>query len=269
MTLRIIIPQLKRFWRERRTYKTQVFLGALSSLIGLLQFGLMGLFLRSGGTFPSLERYDNNILGFVLTGALGSSFLFLVMGSPKSAIQEEQRTGTLEMIMMSKGSLARVLLARLIITFISTTLTSSILVLVFAEIFDVKLEINLVGLALTIATGSVVMASIGWCAAGYILYSKAGEPFTWFITTVVGLFSGVLFPVEFYPEWIAKAAYFLPTTGVLTALRMVTLTDTKLNQVLAMLAPCFLWCLFLVPLGVLVYRWGMNKARLSGSIGSY
>lgn len=265
----LIIPQMRRFWREKRTYKTQLVLTSLSSIVGLIQFGLLGLFLSQGGSLPGLEAYGGNVIGFMVTGAMGSSILFMLMNVPKETIREEQRTGTLELIIMSKLGLPTIIMARLFVSLLSTLISTSLIMTCFFVVFNVSSSVNWLNLVVTIIIGFVLMSSIGLCAAGYILNSKSGEPFTWAVTVVVGLFSGVMFPVEFYPRWIQELAFYVPTTSVMSALRLSTLTGSRFSETFIVLLPALMWILFLAPLSIYVFYWGMRRCRVNGTIGGY
>lgn len=265
----LLKPYMFRYWRERKTYRTQMLLTGISALIGVVQFALLGTFLSTGGEFPALTSYGGNIIGFMITGAIGSSMLFIMMNSPKETIQQEQRTGTLELICLSTYGLESVIAVRLMVNFLSSVITSSLMVGVFFYIFHVDVHVNLLALIITITSGCILMSAIGLCAAGYILWSKAGEPFTWFITLAVGLFSGVMFPVEFYPDWLEAIAAILPTTLTMSALRTTTLVETSTLEILTSLVPVFISIAITLPLGICMYRWGLKQARKQGSIGTY
>lgn len=266
---RLVVPYFVKFWRERLTYRTQLVLMSMSSLIGFIQFGLLGAFLSMGGQFPGIEAYGGNIVGFLVTGSIGSSMLLMMMGVAKNVIQEEQRIGTLEMMASSRAGLGALIVTRLVVNFLSTVVTSSVLVAVFFLIFDIKANVDIVGLILAVVVGSLLMSAVGVCAAGYILNSKAGEPFTWTVTTIMGLFSGVLFPVEIYPGWLSSFAQMLPTTAIMAALRTTTLSGASPLATLSQLIPSLVSLMIFIPLGIFMFKWGMNQARTKGSIGQY
>lgn len=262
-------PYFLMFWRERRTYKTQLILIGISSIIGFIQFGLLGYFLSTGGKFQGINAYGDNIIGFLITGAIGSSMLLMIMRLPKESIQDEQRTGTLEIISVSTLGLEVVIGTRMLVNFVSTVVTSTALIFVFFFVFEVPANINIAGLVISIFVGAALMSGIGLCAAGYVLNSKAGEPFTWTVTTIMGLFSGVMFPVELYPAWLANLANYIPTTVIMTAFRTTTMTNSTTIDTLKQLSPAFVGVFIFVPMGIAIYRWGLRKARTKGSIGQY
>lgn len=241
----------------------------LSSIIGIVQFGLLGAFLSAGGEFPGLEAYGGNIAGFLITGAVGSSMLLLMMGVAKETIQGEQRTGTLEIVAVSTVGVESLIGARLVVNLLSTIVSSGILTAVIFVAFDIQAELNVIALSISLLAGTVLMSSIGLCAAGYVLNSKSGEPFTWLITTVMGLFSGVMFPVEIFPPWLANVANLLPTTVVMRALRTATMSGYTVTHTVIQLVPAFIAIVVVLPLGIYMYRWGMNESRRKGTIGNY
>ena len=106
-------------------------------------------------------------------------------------------------------------------------------------------------------------------SAGVIIVTKVGDPITWVFTTLTGLLSGVLFPVEYLPTWLQAISLTLPTTHALHALRMTLLQGASVGQVSQPLTILFVMTLMTVPAGLLAVRLGFNRARRSGTLAHY
>lgn len=258
-----------REFNERRTYKTQMLLTAISTVVGLVQFGILGLFLSGANDLPGMERYGGNVVGFMIVGSMFSGLLLLAMSSLKSSIQEEQVKGTLELIASSRVGVIGHAVLSAVFSLSSSLVMSLAICYLFAYVFSFNIEGSILAIFAVALLGLVAMGAIGLLAAGYILVSKKGEPFTWAFGLLSGLFSGVLYPVQIFPHWLQGFAYALPATGTLDAIRLIALEGHGLFDVINLLWSPVVFAVVGVPLGVFALRRGLWKARKEGSIGEY
>lgn len=139
----------------------------------------------------------------------------------------------------------------------------------YDKLFDVPLSVNLLG-AVAVLLGLIFsLTGFGLASAGILLVSKEGEPLTWFLMTLTGLISGVLYPVSILPGWVQQLSWALPTTQALHGLRLACSRGAgpaSLQDCMTILA---LWGSITLPAGLLVLRWGLAKARRQGSLGEF
>jgi ABC-2 type transport system permease protein len=113
------------------------------------------------------------------------------------------------------------------------------------------------------------LSGIGLMSAGIIIITKVGDPITWAFTTLTGLLSGVLFPVEYLPGYLQAVSMVLPTTHALHALRLTLIQNAGLPDVIPQLLLLLLMTLITIPLGFVVIKLGFNQARRVGSLAQY
>ena len=106
-------------------------------------------------------------------------------------------------------------------------------------------------------------------SAGIIIVTKVGDPITWAFTTLTGLLSGVLFPVEYLPGYLQTVSMLLPTTHALHALRLTLIQSAGIAEVMPQLMLLAVMTLITVPLGFIIIRIGYNQARKVGSLAQY
>jgi ABC-2 type transport system permease protein len=113
------------------------------------------------------------------------------------------------------------------------------------------------------------LSGIGLMSAGVIMVTKVGDPITWIFTTLTGLLSGVLFPIQYLPSYLQVISYILPTTYALHALRMTLIQNATFAQILPQILVLILTAMITLPLGFYMFRWGFDKTRKTGTLAEY
>jgi len=251
------------------SYRTALVLGILGGFIGLLQFSFMGRFLTDGNSFPAVERYGGNLLAYLIIGTAFTSFLGVSLSSFQGTIRSEQQMGTLEYLLMSNTRIELVLAYSGIMNFFQAFLNVAVLLVIVIFVFDIPMAINVPAAALAMLLTITSLSGIGLISAGIIIMTKVGDPITWAFTTLTGLFSGVLFPIEYLPKYLQIISMVLPTTYALDALRMALIKNAAMSEIMPQLILLFIITLITVPLGFIIFRWGFNQARKVGSLAQY
>ncbi|MDT0459737.1 ABC transporter permease [Streptomyces sp. DSM 41527] len=262
------VHALQIYW-ERRSYRTAIALGAVTSLVSLVQFLVMGKFLQEGNTFAGIEGYGGNIISFLMSGSVFTGFVAVSLGAFSSHLQTEQRTGTLESVVVMPVPLTRVMMYSGIVGLIGTTFGSVVMFGVFGAIFDIPISVNLLATVAVLALLVITLGSFGLAGCGVLLITKRGDPVRWGLTTLTTLLSGVMYPVSILPGWLQSVAQALPTTQALDGIRKSLLVDADLGQVAPSLVHMAIWAVVMLPVGVVTFAAGMSRARRAGSIGEY
>lgn len=251
------------------SYKTGLVLGILGGFAGLLQFTFMGAFLSDGNSFPMLERYGGNLLAYLIIGTAFTSFVGVSLNSFQGTIRGEQQMGTLEYLLISNTRLELILVYSGIMNFIQAFVNVGILLAIVVFVFDIPLGINLPGALIAMLLTVTSLSGIGLMSAGIIIITKVGDPITWAFTTLTGLLSGVLFPVEYLPGFLQAVSAILPTTHALHALRMTLLQNAGISEIMPQIFLLSIMTLITIPLGFIIVRIGFNQARRVGSLVQY
>jgi len=260
---------LKRSLITMLSYRTALALGIIGSLVGLLQFTFMGRFLTDGNDFPALAAYGGNLMAYLIIGTAFTSFLGVSLGSFQQALRSEQQMGTLEYLLLSDTRLEFILVATGVIGFIQTLLNVVLLLAAVVLIFGIQMNINLLAASITMLLTITALSGIGMMSAGIIIVTKVGDPISWCFTTLTGLFSGVLFPIEYLPAYLKPVSAVLPTTYALDALRLTLMGNASIDQITPQLLFLLTMSLISLPLGFIVVRLGYNRARRTGTLAHY
>jgi len=123
----------------------------------------------------------------------------------------------------------------------------------------------LIALILTIITFS----GIGILSASFIIYFKKGEPINFFISSVMTLFGGALFPYEILPPYLMKFSYLLPITYSLKAIRGALLKGESFGMLKNEIFILVIFAIVIVPVSLLAARFAIKKAKEEGSLIQY
>lgn len=259
----------KRFLVTLISYKTALALGVLGGFVGLLQFSFMGRFLTDGNSFPALEKYGGNLLAYLIIGTAFTSFVGVSLSSFQSTIRSEQQMGTLEYLLINNTRLELILVYSGLMNFLQSLINVAILLIIVVFVFNIPMGMNLPAALVVIALMITSLSGIGLMSAGVIMVTKVGDPITWAFTTLTGLLSGVLFPVEYLPVYLKAISLALPTTHALYALRMTLMQEAGLGDIRYQLIILIIMAIITLPLGLLAVRIGFNRARKVGSLSQY
>ncbi|MEM2941777.1 MAG: ABC transporter permease [Thermoproteota archaeon] len=260
---------MKRGFISMLSYRTAFVLSMVSMVIGIAQFAYMAIFLKEGNTFPGIARYGGDLMAFLISGNLFISFMAVALSSFQGAIRSEQLMGTLEFLLLSDTPLSLVLLYSILWDFLWTLVNAGLIFAIAVLIFSVPLQVNLGPALLVLGLAIICLAGVGLASAGIIMVTKVGDPITWASSTLSGFLSGVIFPVEILPDWLQKISAILPPTYALSALRKSLLVGASLADIQQELLILALMAFVTIPTGLLVFRWGFNRARRDGTLVGY
>ena len=222
------------------------------------------------GEIPALSAYGGNFTAFLLVGVAMSGYLAVSLGAFADVMRTAQVQGTLEMMLVSPTSLALILVASSLWSFLFTTVT--VLVYFFAgkalgffSIDFASLAAAVIILFLTV----IVFSAVGIGSAAFILVFKRGNPLNYFLVSAGGLLGGVFFPVSILPDWLQAVSLLLPITHALEGMRRALLTGCGPGEVVPQILVLTIFAGVLVPASFYLFRIAVAKARRDGSLARF
>ena len=218
---------------------------------------------------PLLSDYGGDYFAFVIIGIALGGYFGVGLTSFAAALREAQTTGTLEALMLTPTPVSLVIVGSAAWSYVYTTFRVFVYLLL-----GVLLGVNLAGAnviaALVVLLLSIIaFASIGILAASVIMVVKRGDPITALFGNAANLIGGVFYPIAIMPDWLQTVAYLLPITYSLRAMRLALLSQATWTDVAPDLVALLLFCLILVPLSLLAFRYAVERARADGSLAHY
>lgn len=255
--------QVQRSYRLR--YLMQGFT-ALLPLVGL--FFLSRVF--SGEQLSALDAYGGNYLPFVMVGMAVTLFSAISLRAVTGTLGTAQRTGTLEVLLLTRTSLPTMMVGWTIYPFLRSVLGLAIYMSGGLLIVGLSFSnANFLPAALAIVLVMIVMTSIGLISAGFLLVFKQGDPFTGLFLLGGVLLAGTVYPVSVLPEWLQVVARLFPQMHGLEATRLAILKGHSVADVSNNLGVLLIYATVLVPVSLLVFKLGLHRAKVEGSLAHY
>jgi ABC-2 type transport system permease protein len=219
-------------------------------------------------------------------GQMGSSLAFILLGAtlyahvaayswvPTMAIAEGKWTFVFPQVYVSPHSSPPYLAGRCLAAFCSSTVTSMLSLMlavgVTSVLFQVSLPFVITPVSVTLLAVALVVNIFASMGLGFLLgaYAIFASKFEWALPTYVSgllmVFSGALFPVTLLPHPFSDVANVLPFTEFIRAGREVLLPSGNILSYSGYIALSFIGGLVLLALGLLAFKYAEGRARKLG-----
>lgn len=266
------------FWANFKiflSYRTWVVMETISTVASIAMYSFMGL--QVDARRMALAGYEGvSWLSFALIGVATANYLWMCISRLSHALQHEVREGTLEPIVSSLIDMKAYIIGQSLRGFLVSGYFMTGVLIVGIYVLKAQLVISLETMLSFIAVILLMIVSyigIGITAAGLILVYKKGDPLTFLFATITEFLGGVLFPLKYLEDIpvLHVLAWLMPYTYALDACRKIMLTGATL------LSPGVSWNIFIlvvyafifIPIGLRVFRWGLNRIRYEGTVSTY
>jgi ABC-2 type transport system permease protein len=217
-----------------------------------------------------LGDYGGDYFSFVIIGIALGGYFSTGLSSFANALRQSQTTGTLEAMILTPTPVSWLIIGSAAWSYVYTTFRVLIYLVVGALFLGLDLSQANYAAALVVLLLSIVsFASLGILAASVIMVIKRGNPITAVFGNVSNLIGGVFYPVAILPPSLQVIAYLLPITYALQAMRGALLTGATWTELAPDLLALCLFCIVLLPLALLVFRYAVDRARAEGSLAHY
>lgn len=257
---------LKRGFTHNSSYRLNFSLSIVNVLVGLITYFFSSKIIGD----QKLGIYSDYRAEFIISGTTLMTFVSVALASYAGSIRSEMFLGTIEHWLLSASSLTRLVFLSTLWEFawplVTTLVTFTLLaVALHAVHFNPDYLTVLVFFLLTVA----VMSGFGLISAGIIMVSKIGDPLSTAWGVVTSLLSGSLFPVTVLPAWLSAISNGLPTYYAVNGMRGALILHHSLWQestpALALLA----FAIGILPVGILSFRLGFERARAQGTLAQF
>lgn len=214
--------------------------------------------------FSSPEEY----FAFVATGLLATTVLQSAFLMP-SAVRQELVAGTFERLLMSPFGAIAGISSMLIFPMLLSCFIAIVGFVGVALLFDLPVTWSTAPLAVPVALlGAVSFSALGLLmAAAVVLFKQA--PGAAAVLALLTLASGVYFPVDLLPGWIAWISEVQPFTPAIDLLRNLLIGTDAADPAGVALAKLIGFSVVLIPLGILALRVAVRTGRRWGTILEY
>jgi len=247
------------------SYRSQIITTVAAALIGVAAWGVNADYRNI-----AVPQYNTDYVSFLIVGILVTN-LILPLGT---GVQKQLNPWTLETILMTGLKTPTFVLGTSLWTYILSVVLFIPQLYLGIYVFGAHLVINYVSLLISIIISSVIIFCLAMISTGIRIVTKVTDPITWGLAMAATLLSGLTYPVQelnnYYPG-LSTVSWLLPQTWIFHIVRLSTLeAGSIINPQIAL--PFLVtagYALFLVPISVFIYKWGLRRAKRDGTLGWY
>ncbi len=245
----------------------------VTDLLGLAGQALLFYFvgqLVDPSKMPTYGGNDVSYLEFAAVGMLLGAFIQFGMQNIASAVRNEQLQGTLESLLVTPTAPHTIQLGSVAFLFLYIPIRIVLLLGVIAVAFGLDFQGSGVVPALVLLLGFLPFVwGLGVASAAAIVTFRRGAGLLAMGTLVVAFVSGLYFPIELLPDWLATIAEQNPIALAVEGMRESLLGGSgwaDIGSTLVVLVPMSLLAL---AFGVVAFRAALARERRLGTVGLY
>lgn len=273
-----------REYRMWQSYRVNQLMWLVNIFVTTLLFFLIGEMVKGQAARLLGPAYGNNYMSFIVVGVAINVFLYTNLADPYTRIARSYYNGTMDLLLLSPMS---------VFTPLFGFMTKSILddyprlfvvggfgMLLFGAAFRFQYSLIAIGFTILILASSFGIGMIS-ASSFYLLNIKRGtEPVRFLVQGLLAtLLAGTYYPVTVLPRPLQWLACLIPHTYAFDALRRLMDPGAHLGGAVLPVQQVLPWppllvdglalalmTLILVPLGLLLYGRGIEKARRDGTL---
>lgn len=234
---------------------------------GLLQQAVgQALFAPAGGAtggasgfaaplqFESVESRDLGYIDFLVPGIVGMTIMQLGLFGVAFGFVQLKRTGALRRLFATPTSpayfLSAQVLSRLIIGIVQVAILFGVGIWFGLQMFG-----DYLSLLVVVLIGSAIFLAVGFAIAGWAKNEDQAAPVANLVSLPMMFLSGVFFPRDAMPDFLAAITQFMPLTYVNEALRAIVNEGAGLLSLGPQLLGMGVWVIITFVLAVVMFRW--------------
>ena len=204
--------------------------------------------------FQSVESRDLGYIDFLVPGIVGMTIMQLGIFGVAFGFVQLKRTGALRRLFATPTSpsyfLSAQVLSRLIIGLVQVAILFAVGIWFGLQMFG-----DYMTLLVVVIIGSAIFLALGFGIAGWAKNEDQAAPVANLVSLPMMFLSGVFFPREAMPDFLAAITAFLPLTYVNEALRAIVNEGANLAALGPQLLGMAAWVVISFVIAVRLFRW--------------
>lgn len=222
-----------------------------------------------GANVETLRPYGGDYFSFAIIGAAFADYLAASLTGFSRGIRLAQTVGTLEAMLATPTHPAMIVVGSAAYRFVWAFMRVGVYIAAGLLLGAHFPNVDLLTVACTLLLSLIAFSAVGLLAASLILVLKAWEPITSLFSGLSFLLGGVLYPVASLPEVLQWAAWVLPITHALEAMRGGLLSGAGLVDSAQSLLVLAAWTAIVTPIAFWTFRRALIHMRREGSVSHY
>jgi ABC-2 type transport system permease protein len=204
--------------------------------------------------FESVESRDLGYIDFLVPGIVGMTIMQLGLFGVAFGFVQLKRTGALRRLFATPTSpayfLSAQVLSRLIIGIAQVAILFGVGIWFGLQMFG-----DYLSLLVVVLIGSAIFLAVGFAIAGWAKNEDQAAPVANLVSLPMMFLSGVFFPRDAMPDFLAAITQFMPLTYVNEALRAIVNDGAGLLSLGPQLLGMGVWVIITFVLAVVMFRW--------------
>jgi ABC-2 type transport system permease protein len=204
--------------------------------------------------FEAVESRDLGYIDFLVPGIVGMTIMQLGLFGVAFGFVQLKRTGALRRLFATPTSpayfLSAQVLSRLLIGLAQVAILFGVGIWFGLQMFG-----DYLSLLVIVLIGSAIFLAVGFAIAGWAKNEDQAAPVANLVSLPMMFLSGVFFPREAMPDFLADITQFMPLTYVNEALRAIVNEGAGLLSLGPQLIGMGVWAVITFVLAVLMFRW--------------
>lgn len=267
--LRKLPAFIRRDFLVAWSYRMSFFSDGLSLLSLMLVFYFIGLMVDTS----QLPTYGGSQVTYIEFAAIGLAVgVYTQFGLDRvaSAIRSEQMMGTLESLLVTPTAPSTIQVGSVAFNFLYLPLRTILLLVGLAVVFGLHFEASGIGPALAILVFYVPFIwGFGVAGAAVVLTFRRGGGLVALGAMALGLVSGVYFPLELLPDWIASISQYNPVALAISGMREALLGGAGWAAIASTIGLLAAMSFISLVFGLVVFRLALRRERRRGTLGLY
>jgi ABC-2 type transport system permease protein len=219
---------------------------------------------------PTFGGTQVTYLEFVSTGIVLNLALGVLLYRVAGAIRQEQLQGTLESLLATPTATSTIQVGSVASTLLAVPLRALFMLGAIAVVFGLHFEASgILPAALIIAALVPFAWGLGLASGAAIVTFRRGTGLLGAGTTLLGLASGAVFPLDLLPAWLAAVAQWNPLAIAIDGVRETLLGGAGWSEALSDVAILLPLAGLTLVAGVFLFRLALDRERRLGTIGMY
>jgi len=260
---------LRRDVKIRLSYRTALLTDWLSLFSQALVFSFVSKLINPSA-LPTTNGDQTSYIAYVTVGIAVSGFMAVGLARLVAAVRQEQLIGTLESVMVTPTTASVILLGSVIYDLLYVPLRTVVFLVIVSIWFNISFGPSGYVPALVILMAFIPFVwGIGSIAAACVLTFRRGSGVLGLGTFLLTFTSGAYFPLSLFPSWVETLAKLNPIAVAIDGMREQLIGGAGWSDALDVLVRLVPMSAISLLLGLLAFRWAMQRERRLGTPGLY
>jgi ABC-type multidrug transport system permease subunit len=262
---------IKRIFAGHSPLRFTALMTAANILTGIGVFYYMTVVVGTGsGARADVYRFYGGVAAFMAVGVAMNALLTVGLNAVAKAISDERNQGTLSYWVICQPRLLKLVLQASLGEFLLAAASAVLTFVLLVALFGVHFHINVISLVVVAAVSLLGVIGVGLAAASLNISGSLGQnPILWAWGLTTNFMAGVFVPIQVFDNPVIHGlSSAVPVTHALLAMRSAVLRNASLGD--SVLAGDLLYwgvfALLMVPLGAWLFRRGLQRALVQGSL---